>query len=137
MTSQESDLVRASWPAIAASSAAIADRFYELLFELEPASRAQFHHTNLKMQHIKFMDMLGLLVRQIDEPEALVTTLVESGRRHGARGTSTREYAVAGEALLQAISEVLGVAFTTAQREAWRAMYTLTAAVMQRAGAHT
>ncbi|HSJ65504.1 MAG TPA: globin domain-containing protein [Gemmatimonadaceae bacterium] len=134
MTSQETDLVRASWPAIAARSAAIAGRFYDLLFELEPAARARFQDTNLEAQQIKFMQMLALIVRQIEDPEALVATLVDSGRRHGARGTSRREYGVAGEALLRAISDVLGSAFTMEQREAWRAMYALTAGVMQRAG---
>ena len=77
--------------------------------------------------------MLAEIVRVLDRPELLVSEVAASGRRHVGYGVHDRDYEDVGAALLWALENHLGAAFTPDVRAAWREAYTLLAAVMQRA----
>lgn len=130
-------LIRESWERIRPMGDRLAVSFYERLFAQNPAIAALFGHTHMKTQRDKFIVMLSEIVRVIDRPELLVSEVADSGRRHVGYGVKERDYADVGAALLWALQENLGPAFTPDVRDAWRSTYELLAAVMKRAASHT
>jgi hemoglobin-like flavoprotein len=78
------------------------------------------------------MRVIGAAVERLDRPDDLLPAVEELGRRHVGYGVRVGHYAVVGEALLDALGEVLGAAAFTAEAEdAWRAAYGLLATTMQ------
>lgn len=133
MTPESHQLVQESWARLAADPDAVARRFYDGLFELAPQTRALFAHTDLALQRRKLMQMLAEIVQMIDAPERSVPELAALGRRHVGYGALASHYDAVGAALLGALEESLGDAFTPKVREAWMETYRMIAAIMRRA----
>lgn len=136
MSPESVELVRASWRVLAPRSDSLSAAFHARLFELAPELRALFGHVDLVVQREKFMEMLATLVGVLDDPGMLVSESVPCGRRHAGYGAAAAHYELVGAALLSTLGESLGDAWTNDTRDAWRELYALVAAVMQRAGAH-
>jgi nitric oxide dioxygenase len=136
MNAERKRLVQDSWEAIARDHDRIATAFYDRLFEIDLGARALFAKTNMGEQRMKFVQMLGEIVRNLDLPKALVPTVAALGERHGDYGVREADYDRVREALLAAIAGELRDGFTEEIRDAWEEAYALTAAVMKR-GAHT
>jgi hemoglobin-like flavoprotein len=126
-------ILRDSWEHIRPVSKDIAVSFYERLFAQNPAIARLFVGTDMLAQRDKFMVMLSEIVRVIDQPEQFASTVADSGRRHIAYGVRNRDYADVGAALLFALEQNLGDAYTPAVGEAWREAYELLSGVMRRA----
>jgi hemoglobin-like flavoprotein len=62
-----------------------------------------------------------------------VAVLVPLGRRHATYGVREEQFALAGDALIEALRETLGETFTVDVEEAWRELVELVVAVMNRA----
>jgi hemoglobin-like flavoprotein len=125
--------VEQSWSIAAASQDEIVRCFYARLFEIDGDAARLFAATDMVAQRAKFVAMIGLIVRAIDEPRALVPDVAALGRRHAGYGATEQHYASVGEALLSALGATLGPAFTPAVRGAWAEAYALVGAVMRRA----
>ena len=113
---------------------AISARFYQRLFEADPALAPLFQHTNLAGLRHKLIVALGEMVRLLDEPERLVAVIAPLGRRHAGYGVRERDYATGAVALIAAFRDVLGGTLTTEMEEGWRELHGLVSAVMIRAG---
>lgn len=135
MTPEARRLVQANWPTTAASGEELAVRFYARLFEIAPDVQPLFASTDMVAQREKLMDMLGAVVRVLDDPDRLIPDAAALGRRHTGYGARDRHYEVVGEALRDALSETLGPAFTSELRDAWMEAYALLSGVMRRAAA--
>ena len=133
MTPEAVRLIRVSWHQMSSRRELIAVMFYGRLFELEPSLRELFHETDFHQQRAKFIAMLDLLVRFVDQPDDLIREAAQLGRRHATLNLSTRNYEVVGEALLWTLDRSLGLDFTPATRAAWTELYALVASVMRRA----
>ena len=131
MTPEHARLIRQSWAGVK-DSGQVVPRFYQLLFDLSPESRSYFVHTDSASLERKFHAMLDELVRVLDEPERLVKVLAPLGRRHAVYHVEWSHYEIAGVALIAALREVCGEAFTDEVELAWRELYGLVAAVMVR-----
>ena len=134
MNTERKRLVLESWQSLADHHDRVATAFYERLFEITPRGRTLFAHTNMEAQRVKVIAMLGEIVRNLDQPDALIPSVGALGRRHVGYGVQDADYDVVREALLGAIAAALGDAFTREVRIAWEAAYALTASVMKRAG---
>ena len=134
MNTERKRLVLESWQSLADHHDRVATAFYERLFEITPRGRALFAHTNMEAQRVKVIAMLGEIVRNLDQPDALIPSVGALGRRHVGYGVQDADYDVVREALLGAIAAALGDAFTREVRIAWEGAYALTASVMKRAG---
>jgi hemoglobin-like flavoprotein len=132
MMPEHEALVRATWAAAAPQAAAMVDRFYQVLFEMSPESRALFDRVDRGALARKFQLTLGEIVAVLDDPERLVTVLGPLGRHHAGIGVRPGHYDVALGALIAALRETSGDAFTAEAEEAWRELYNLVAAVMKR-----
>jgi len=78
---------------------------------------------------------LSVVIELLDQPEDLLETVGDAGRRHGSRGVGWRHYGMAADALFTALECCLGPAFTTEARAAWSVAYWVAARAMQRAAA--
>jgi hemoglobin-like flavoprotein len=136
MNAERKRLVQETWEAISRNHDGVAIAFYHRLFEIDPAARTLFSKTNMPAQRVKFVQMLGDIVRNLDLPSALIPTVSALGKRHVGYGVHDADYDRVREALFAAIAGELGDGFTGEVRDAWEEAYALTAAVMKR-GAHS
>jgi hemoglobin-like flavoprotein len=128
----QKELVQKSFAQVRPIADAAAALFYRRLFELDPTLRPLFKG-DLKEQGRKLMDMLGLAVKGLDRPEALLPALAALGRRHAGYGVNKHDYETVGEALIWTLEQGLGPSFTPDVREAWEAVYGFVAGAMREA----
>ena len=130
MTPQQQDLIRSSWVQVAPIADTAAVLFYDRLFELDPALRPLFAHTDMPAQRKVLMQTLTVVVKSIDKLDTLVPAVEALGRRHAGYGVKPGDYATVGRALLDTLRTGLGEAFTPEVEAAWTEAYTLLAGVM-------
>ena len=130
MTPQQIQLVQQSFQKVAPVAELAADMFYARLFDLDPKLRLLFK-SDIKRQGMTLMTMVSSAVRALDDPDALVPVLKSLGRRHVVYGVTDEHYGTVGEALLWTLESALGADFDDPTRDAWTAVYTLIASVMQ------
>jgi len=137
MTPERKRLVHESWQRLTPDHGRIASAFYDRLFEIDSHARELFSRTDMGEQKAKVTAMLSDIVRNLDQMDGLLPIVIGLGRRHRGYGVEERDYDRVREALLGAIGDALGDAFTPDLRSAWEEAYTLTASVMKRAGEMT
>ena len=135
MIPERRQLIAASWKALAPSAADVGACFYRRLFEIDPSMRPLFAGQPIETQGHKFVSMLDLVVQWLDVPEKLVPVLKQLGERHTRYGVQEEHYAKVGTALLGALEESLGDAFTPELRSAWNEAYVLISSLMRRGAA--
>jgi len=109
--------------------------FYRTLFGYAPGLRSLFP-LSMATQHSRFGRALVHVVGHLDEPESLIGFLAQLGRDHRKFDVREEHYAVVGRALLAALAETAGEAWTAELAEAWRHTYGFVAGAMQ-AGARS
>jgi hemoglobin-like flavoprotein len=117
------DVLRPRMPEVAAD-------FYRRLFELAPQLRELFHK-DLATQTVKFARELDEIVAVIPAFEKFEGRTAALGRRHAGYGVRASHYELVRQALLAALDNALGDAFTDATREAWLTAFGLVAEAMQ------
>ena len=96
--------------------------FYAHLFRLRPQARALFP-SGLDGQVTKLMDMLAGLIAMLHANGRVAAELAELGRRHAGYGVCEDDYDDVGAALLMALREHIGPAFTPELEQAWATLY--------------
>lgn len=129
MTPEQVDLVESSVAALGGRLDDVAVAFYARLFAVAPETRSLFGGDPAR-QRAKFVSELAFLATVIRQHDRFVTTADDLGRRHGAVGVRPEHFRPAGEALLEAMAETLGPAWTPELELAWRLAYRLTAEAM-------
>lgn len=135
MSPESEQLIRDTWKELEPVSDSLVTAFYQRLFASNPAAADLFANTNMTEQRRKFSAMLAEIVRAISDPDVLIREVAASGRRHVHYGVTDRDYEDVGAALVWAIGETLGSAYTPEVNAAWREAYALLSAVMRRAAA--
>jgi hemoglobin-like flavoprotein len=133
MNTVQKILVQTSFEKVAPLADTAAAMFYQRLFALDPGLRHLFRG-DIHDQGRKLMHMLGAAVAGLDDPEALVPQVQALGKRHRGYGVSDAQYATVASALLWTLEQALGPDFTPQVRDAWAAVYTVLAGLMQQAG---
>ena len=134
LTSMQVDLIRQSWKSVVPIGDTAAQLFYQRLFELDPGLCPLFDTVDMGEQRARLLRALGLVVANVDQIDMLVPVLENLGRRHGGYGVRDRHYETVGQALIWALEQGLGPAFTKEVRGAWIIAYGLLADVMRTAG---
>lgn len=128
--------VQQSFAQVLPQAGVTADRFYARLFEIEPGVRGMFPQ-DMTLQKQKFMSMLHTAVDSLDRLDDLVPTIQALGIRHRTYGVTVDQYDMVREALLWALHQTLGEAFTPEVKAAWIAVFTVLANMMQQAAENT
>jgi hemoglobin-like flavoprotein len=79
------------------------------------------------------MSTIATAVSHLKQPEAIEPTVQRLGQKHRGLGVKDAHYAIVGEALMWALEQQLGAAFTPDLKVAWASMYGDIATVMKRA----
>ena len=123
-------LVRSSFDRVLPHADDFAARFYERLWSEHPELRALFAATDMKRQRVMLVKTLGFALGSLDWLAEITPALEDLGRRHVRYGVQPSDYHAVGEALLWALENTLGDAFTDEARGAWSNVYAGLAAVM-------
>ncbi|TWT96201.1 Bacterial hemoglobin [Botrimarina colliarenosi] len=122
-------LVRATWKLAKADSLTLTKRFYARLFELAPGVRPLFPD-DLREQRRKLGASLDVVVTKLDDLSTVITELTRLAERHAGYGAEPEHYPVVGEALIGALQEQLGDAWTPEVEQAWVDVYGVASSVM-------
>ena len=104
----------------------LAARFYDRLFEIDPTTRPLFRG-DMAEQGKKLMQTLAVVVHGLDNLISLVPAIQNLGKRHISYGVTTAHWNSVGAALLWALEDAFGAAFTDEVREAWATAYSVIA----------
>lgn len=130
ITKRQITLIQDSFSKVAPIADKAAEIFYNKLFEYDPSLRGLFKN-NMKDQGRKLMSVLGVAVSSLNDLNALVPTLQALAKTHVGYGVKPEDYTPVGNALLFALKQGLGSAFTPELRRAWTDVYQLVANVMR------
>jgi hemoglobin-like flavoprotein len=128
-------LVQQTWEMVLPIADDAAQLFYNRLFELDPALRPMFAHSDMTEQRKKLMQMITVAVRGLARLDELVPAIQALGKRHVGYGVTDAHYDTVGAALLWTLEQGLGAAFTDEARESWTETYFTLANVMKAAAA--
>ena len=129
MTDNQIQLIQNNWKILLPDVHAIADAFYDHLFNRFPEIKALFPgEPHLQVE--KLGDMLEYIVLHLDRLDILLPQIQLMGIRHQRYRVESAHYVPVGEALIFALEKHLQEDWTPALRDAWLAAYQLMAEVM-------
>ncbi|MCT4556317.1 MAG: globin domain-containing protein [Pelagimonas sp.] len=129
MTPEQIALVQGSFKKVAAISGPAADIFYDKLFEIAPQVRPLFPE-EMGDQKKKLMQMIAIAVNGLTKLDEILPAVQDLGRRHNDYKVEPAHYDFVGEALIYALGQGLGEAFTDEVKAAWVETYGILAGVM-------
>jgi hemoglobin-like flavoprotein len=135
MTPDQKRLVQATWAQVAPMADATTELFYRRLIAIDPAIHKLFRGTDMAEQRRKLQQMMAVIVGGLDNVGALVSTVEDLGRRHIGYGVTDADYDSVGAALLWALEQALGRAWTPVVASAWTEVYGLLSGIMRRVAA--
>jgi len=129
VTPEQITMVQSSLESLGPQLPTLATRFYQELFDRDPALRPLFT-TDLALQKVRFAEKLTEIVQAMPCLDELLTHTRALGARHAGYGVRAGDYQTVGAALLGALAAVLGDSFDTPTRQAWALAYNLVAETM-------
>jgi len=130
MTPREIELVQDGWRKVLPVASIAAALFYGKLFSLDPALQPLFKG-DMREQGRNLTAMISIAVRALSRPDTIGRAVHDLGRRHVSYGAKPHHYDTFAVALLWALEQVLGEAFTAEAKEAWAAAYDVLAKTMK------
>jgi hemoglobin-like flavoprotein len=127
-------LLREQYALVAADAAGFAAGFYARLFTLAPLTRALFRQ-HMDTQGDRFMQMLGRLIAEADQPARMEATIADLARLHQPHGLVAEDSTPVRDALCAELAARLGARFDAASLAAWIRLYTVAVAPMFADGA--
>jgi hemoglobin-like flavoprotein len=128
--SADTAVLEASFDLLAPRGDELVERFYERLFEAAPEVRPLFAGADLVNQRTKLLATLVLLRKSLRDLPAIAPRLRTLGALHVAYGARPDYYPVVAEAMLGAMAEVAGPAWTLPVAAAWTRALNFVAGVM-------
>ncbi len=123
-------VLETSFDLIAPRGNELMDSFYARLFAAAPEVEPLFAGTDLRRQKAMLLAALVLVRKSLRDLDDLVPKLYALGARHVAYGALPEHYPVVGEALIGAMAEVAGPAWTREYELAWTEAVGVVAGVM-------
>ena len=106
------------------------DVFYARLFAAAPGVKPLFATIDLRRQKAMLLAALVLVRKSLRDLDNIVPKLRQFGARHVAYGARPEHYPVVGQALIAAMAEIAGPAWTSEYELAWRKAYGVLAGAM-------
>jgi NAD(P)H-flavin reductase/hemoglobin-like flavoprotein len=125
-------LIRESYAQIQPHAAEFMQFFYAMFFAIAPDSRELFA-VNMEAQRNRFWRALVHIVQHVDRSDELIPFLHQLGRDHRKFGILPQHYGAMGTALMTALKQYAGPAWTPQVEKAWRDTYKLIVKAMHEA----
>ena len=122
MTSNEIDLVQASFEKVRPISQEAAGLFYGRLFEIAPEVRPLFKG-DMAEQGRKLMATLAVVIGSLHSLPTILPAVSTLAKKHVEYGVKPSHYAAVGAALLWTLERGLGTAWTPETAKAWTNTY--------------
>jgi hemoglobin-like flavoprotein len=129
MTLSQINAVRDSFKALAPHGDELAERFFDRLFERQPALRAVLPQDHW-MRSRDLLTGLGTLVKNLHRLDAINHVLMEFGTRAQRAGVLPQHYGIAREIMLETMREMLGDEFGAELENDWRQTLTSVSSVV-------
>lgn len=101
---------------------ALATLFYNQLFQMDPSVKALFNG-DMTQQRMKLVQTLAVVVHGLNNLDTIIPAIQNLGQRHVVYGVTVEHWQLVGDALLWALAEHFGDAFTDDVRNAWADAY--------------
>jgi hemoglobin-like flavoprotein len=121
LTAEQKNIIRTTFAQVKDADL-LASRFYARLFHIDPTTQPLFTH-DMAEQRQKLIQTLAVVVNSLDKLESLVPAIQSLGKRHVEYGVTVEHWHSVGTALLWALDDAFGAAFTIEVRVAWAAAY--------------
>lgn len=118
MEARDIEEMRSSFTRIYARKAELAERFYVHLFALLPEVEPLFGDDFSKQKEM-FASMLTYCLKGVANNQSLIHTADTLARTHARYHLGSRETALAGQAVMAALEDVLGSDLTPEQSAVW------------------
>jgi len=126
------EMIRSSFARVEPQAENLGRHFYATLFSRAPETRDLFP-VNMEVQRSRLLRALVHVVQMVDQPDDLVPFLEQLGRDHRKFGVLARHYDAVGLALISAVGEFSGDAWTPEVENAWIEAYRIVANAMRTA----
>jgi hemoglobin-like flavoprotein len=128
-------LLRESFESLRPHGNAMVARFYPILFARHPDIQRMFAKKDMEAQRKKFFDTLDEIVRHLEQPDKTMSDLLVLGDSHVDYGVKPDQYPAVCDALVEAMKQGAGKAWTPEAETAWRDAYTTVAGIMKKGAA--
>lgn len=125
-------MIRESFAVVEPKAAEVSKFFYGLLFVIAPDTRDLFP-ANMEVQRSRLLRALVHIVQMVDKPGDLEPFLRQLGRDHRKFGVVSEHFDAVGAALVGAIKQYAGDAFTPAVEQAWSGAFEIISTTMREA----
>jgi hemoglobin-like flavoprotein len=125
-------IVGSTFASLSGREGALADRAFLRLFAAHPGARRRLGR-NLVRPKRHLVRLLTAIATRLDDFPTLERVLGEAGRRHARYGATPAHYAPAREAVLGALRDLLGSAWTPTVERAWSDALSAASGMMLRA----
>ncbi|MFA6188681.1 MAG: globin domain-containing protein [Sulfuricurvum sp.] len=121
--------VKATIPLVNQEAENITARMYEILFTKYPETKPLFDNAD-KDQHKKLAGAIAAFAGNIDNLGVLGAAVEKMAQSHVTTQVKPIHYPMVADALITAMGDVLGEAFTDARKNAWIEAYTFLANIL-------
>ncbi len=121
--------VKETIPLINQKSENVTTRMYEILFSKYPETKPLFDNAD-KDQHKKLAGAIAAFAGNIDNLAVLGNAVEKMAQSHVMTQVKPIHYPMVADALITAMGDVLGAAFSDARKNAWIEAYTFLANVL-------
>jgi hemoglobin-like flavoprotein len=119
----DATLLRKTFALVVERNPTLTTRFYEILFERYPQSRALFSPERQKKQEQMLTQALVAVLEHLEDAPWLTQTLKALGDKHVEYGVTREMYDWVGASLLATLAETAGPDWTPAAAQAWTDAY--------------
>lgn len=135
MKAKQKMLLQLTYTQISSSTDQVAELFHRRLQRQDPALRQAFADLDLKAHGRRLVNLIGQLVRHLDQPQEAAEEARELGRIYAEKGLEEVHFDAMGEALLWVLEEQLGE-LGRDERRAWAVTYGALTGWMKEGAAH-
>lgn len=121
--------VKETIPLINQESEKVTSRMYEILFSKYPETKPLFDNAD-KDQHKKLAGAIAAFAGNIDNLGVLGNAVEKMAQSHVMTQVKPIHYPMVADALITAMGDVLGAAFTEERKNAWIEAYTFLANIL-------
>lgn len=122
-------IIKETVPLVGKEAENVTTRMYEILFSKYPETKPMFDNA-AKDQHKKLAGAIAAFAGNIDNLGVLGAAVEKMAQSHVMTQVQPIHYPMVADALITAMGDVLGEAFTEARKNAWVEAYTFLANIL-------